>query len=374
MNKILLVSALFLAAALNGLQTPAFAETIQKNDIAISTEQAQSLGIKTIALVSVTQGAGAGFPAKVVIPNNQLRVIGAPLEGLIESVQVAVGQPVRIGETLAELKSPSLVDEQREFLNALSAVQVARSTMGRDKELLKEGIIAKSRYQTTQSVLIQSEAALDEKRQTLALIGMQATEIEELEKGRKITDTVKIISPLDGFVLEQLAIAGQRVEAASPLYKIGSLTPMWLEIQMPAADAVRVKDGDMVITQSHLVKGRVISMGKSLNAANQTMMVRAEITENANKLHPEQLVVAAIEVGGSEEKQWQLPPSAVARHDGKPYVFVKTTEGFRAQEVAVENENASAITISGTLADENQVAVEGVLAVKGKWLGLGGGE
>ena len=171
-----------------------------------------------------------------------------------------------------------------------------------------------------------------------------------------------------------MAIAGQRVSAADPLYKVGFLTPMWVEIQLPAAQAARVKLGDKISIQSSGAGGSVISMGKSLDAANQTIMVRGEITQNADTLHPGQLVVAAIEVAGSGAKQWQLPPAAVARQDGKPYVFVKTPDGFRAQQVTVENENATATTISGPLQDSDLVAIDGVLAVKGKWQGLGGGE
>ena len=363
---------LLCATLLSGHVT--WAQESPQDIIAISAEQARSLGIKTVALASVMQGAGADYPARAVIPNNQLRVIGAPLEGIVEAVLAAAGQPVEKGQILAELKSPALVDEQRQLLNALSAAQVARSALNRDDELLKEGIIAKSRYQATRSAATQAQADLEETRQTLALFGMLPEEIKALENSQKITNTIRIVSPLDGFVLEQMAIAGQRVAAADPLYKVGSLTPIWVEMQLPAAQAARVKMGDKVSIHNSGASGRVISMGKSLDAANQTIMVRAEMTQNADTLHPGQLVVAAIEVAGSGAKQWQLPPAAVARQDGQPYVFVKTPDGFRAQQVTVENETASATTISGPLKDSDQVAIDGVLAVKGKWQGLGGGE
>ncbi len=362
-----------LCATLFGYQV-SWAEDSPQNHIAISAEQASSLGIKTVALASVTQGAGAGYPAMAVIPNNQLRVIGAPLEGIVEAVLVAAGQAVEKGQTLAELKSPSLVDEQRQLLNALSAAQVARGARARDNELLKEGIIARSRYQATNSAATQAEADLEEARQTLALYGMQPEEITALENSQKITNTIRIVSPLDGFVLEQMAIAGQRVAAADPLYKVGFLTPMWVEVQLPAAQAARIKIGDIVSLQNSGASGRIISMGKSLDTATQTIMVRGEITQNVDTLHPGQLVIAAIEVAGSGAKQWQLPPAAVARQDGKPYVFVKTPDGFRAQQVTVENESAAATTISGPLQDSDLIAIDGVLAVKGKWQGLGGGE
>ncbi len=59
-------------------------------------------------------------------------------------------------------------------------------------------------------------------------------------------------------MLEQMAIAGQRVAAAGPLYKVGSLTPMWVEMQLPAAQAALVKLGDLVSIQNSGASGRVI--------------------------------------------------------------------------------------------------------------------
>lgn len=354
--------------------TAASAQDSPQSEITVSAEQAASLGINTVALSAQTQGTGTGFPAKAVIPNNQLRVVSAPLEGTVESVLVSVNQPVKKGDVLAELKSPALVDEQRQFLHAVSQAQVARSALTRDEELLKEGIIAKSRYQATKSAASQAEADLEEKKQALQLFGMLPQEVAALQNNRKLTSVVSVAAPIDGFVLEQMAVAGQRLEAASPLYKIGALSPMWLEIQVPATEAARLQEGSPVTIKESKATGRVISIGKSLNAANQTLMIRAEITENAEKLYPEQHVVASVEITGSGAQQWRLPPAAIARHEGKAYVFVKTPAGFRAQEVKIESENAKDAIISGALAGNDLVAIDGVLAVKGSWLGLGGGE
>lgn len=368
------VAAFFLKDHRMGVGKPESEGAAAPGEILMSAEQMASVGIKTVPLTAVTSGAGAGFPAKAVIPNNQLRVVGAPVDGIIETVQVAVNQPVSEGQTLLEIKSPSLIDEQRQFLHAVSEAQVARSAMARDKELLSEGIIAKSRYLTTQSTAAQAEADLQEKRQALQLFGMQTEEIKTLEESHTLSNTVKVAAPITGFVLEQMAIAGQRIEAASPLYKIGALSPLWLEIHMPADQAARVAEGNTVTVEKAGSRGRVISVGKSLEPSNQTIMVRAEITENTDKIRAEEMVVAAIDVAGSGAKQWQLPLGAVVRQEGKPYIFIKTQKGFRAQTVAVDSESATAVVISAPLSEKDQVAIDGVIALKGAWLGMGGGE
>ena len=45
---------------------------------------------------------------------------------------------------------------------------------------------------------------------------------------------------------QQVAQAGQRLEAYTPIYRIARLDPLWLEIQVPLARAAGVREGARV--------------------------------------------------------------------------------------------------------------------------------
>ncbi|HWQ94065.1 MAG TPA: efflux RND transporter periplasmic adaptor subunit [Gammaproteobacteria bacterium] len=361
------ISALFLM--LSGLHYPA---AYAAEDIALTAEQFKSLGIETSVLAPDLQADGKGLPAQVVIPPAQLQVVSTPLSGLIESLLVAVNQKVQKGQALARLQSPALIEAQRAFLQAGTQEQLARDVLNRDAQLFKEGIIAKSRYSASQNAHAETSANLSERLNMLKLYGINEAAIGRLKASRTLSSVVEIVSPGDGIVLEQVALAGQRVEAGAPLFKLAQLTPLWLEIQAPLSALAGVSEGATVTVPAEEATGKVLSLGSSVAAGSQTVLLRAEITEGVKNLRPGQFVEASISSASPQGKSWRIPNSALVRQQGKAYVFVQTPKGFRAQEVTLMSEGAKQSVISGALQDNNVIAVAGIAALKASWLGLGG--
>ena len=93
----LLLSSIFSATALHASE-----------DIALSVQQAQALDIVNAPLQKQDAALGAGLPAHVVIPNNQMHVVSAPTDGFVQAMLVAVNEEVKQGQALARLQSPAL--------------------------------------------------------------------------------------------------------------------------------------------------------------------------------------------------------------------------------------------------------------------------
>ena len=81
--------------------------------IAISAQQGRALGIETAAVDGGSHGREVGLPARVAVPNDQLRVVSAPVAGLIETLDVAPGQSVKKGPPVARLSGPAIGEAQR---------------------------------------------------------------------------------------------------------------------------------------------------------------------------------------------------------------------------------------------------------------------
>jgi len=60
-----------------------------------------------------SQGREFGLAARVAVPNDQLRVVSAPVAGLIETLDVAPGQSVKKGPPVARLSGPAIGEAQR---------------------------------------------------------------------------------------------------------------------------------------------------------------------------------------------------------------------------------------------------------------------
>lgn len=359
-----------LVAALTLASAPVAAET--SSSIKIDAKQMQSIGVETLPLSSGGDGARRGLPAQVVIPNARIRVVAAPLAGLVQTMAVAPNDNVKQGQLLARLQSPMLVEAQREFLQAATQAQLAQAGFNRDEQLFKEGIVAEGRYQTAKATHAQAAAALSERRQALRLYGMGEGAINALQSGKGMSSTLDIVSPINGVVLEQMASTGQRAEAAAPLYKVANLDRLWLEMQATPAAVVGIAPGAAVSVGA--ASGKVLSVGRHLDAGSQTVMIRAEITQGAESLRAGQYVEAQVAASSGGDRQWQVPTAALARHQGKTFVFVQVKGGFVATEVKLLGEAPIASTIGGNLRGDERIAVKGIAALKAIWTGVGESE
>ncbi len=344
------------------------------DDIALSAKQVQALGITTAALPGKQSGEVSGLPAQVVIPPNQLFVISTPLPAMVEQTLVGVGDSVKKGQPIARLQSPALAEAQRGLLQATVQSQLAKENLSRDESLWKDGIIAESRYRATKGMALEAGAALAERKQMLRLAGMSDAAIAQLQSGNNVSSLLTVTAPIDGVVLEKSASAGQRLDAAMPMFKIAKLNPLALEIQAPLAYIRDLKIGATITVPAYAASGKLIAIGGSLSGANQTILLRAVIQQGAESLRPGQFVEASISTGANGSAQWGIPNSAISRIAGKTVVFVETPKGFRAQAINVLNEGAQNSVISGDLVGDERIAMRGVSTLKSSMMGIGGGE
>jgi membrane fusion protein, heavy metal efflux system len=336
--------------------------------VKLGAAQIQSLGIETAALDARQAGRIQGLPAQVVVPNKQMFVVAAPLAGLMQQVNAAAGATVAKGQSLARFQSPQLAEIQRGYLQALTQLQLAQENLQRDQQLLKEGIIAESRYRTARSQHAEAAAAFAERRQALRMAGVSDA---ALKRQGGLGGTIDIPAPAAGVVLEQMVVPGQRVEAATPLFKVAQLDPLWLEIQLPVAQIHDVSEGDAVAVPAANASGTVIAVGKNVGA-NQTVTVRAQIRAGADRLRPGQFVEATLSPAVAHVRQWSVPNAAVVRHESKVLLFVQSKEGFAAVPVSVVRESPAGTIVTGALKGDERIAVRGVAALKAALAGIGG--
>lgn len=347
----------------------ALAARAGEGEVKIAPEQIKSLGIETTAPASAGSAQITGLPALVMVPNEQLQVVSTPLAGLLYQVLVATHQPVKRGQVLAQVQSPALADLQHTYLQAASQASLARASLQRDEELYREGIIAQSRLLAARSQAVETAADLAERTEALRLAGMSAAAMARLRAGQRVGTLVELVAPLDGVVLEQMAVAGQRLEAAAPVFKVAKLVPLWLEIQVPVARLAEVREGARVFVPAAGASGDVIVVGRSVASGNQTVLVRGRVESGAERLRPGQYVEASLALPGGGAT-FTVPGGALARVAGRPVVFVRTPLGFRAQPVELLGDAAATAVVAGLKGDE-QVAVRGVAALKAALAGIG---
>lgn len=342
--------------------------------VVVNARQIQSLGITTAALPNKQSGEVSGLPAQVVIPGNQLYIISTPMPSMIEQTLVGVGDSVRKGQIIARLQSPALAEAQRGLLQSAVQSTLARENLSRDEALYKDGIISETRYRTTRGQALETQASLAERKAMLRASGMSDAAIAQLQSGNNLSSQFTLTSPIDGVVLEKTASAGQRLDAAVPIFRIARVDTLALEIQAPLSVTRDLKIGADVTIPAHAATGRLTAIGRSLTGANQTVLLRAIILSGTENLRSGQFVEASISTTANSGTQWEIPNSAISRIAGKNVVFVQTPQGFRALHISILNEGAQSSVIQGALKGDEQIAVHGVSALKANMMGIGGGD
>jgi cobalt-zinc-cadmium efflux system membrane fusion protein len=197
--------------------------------------------------------------------------------------------------------------------------------------------------------------------------GLDAQVIRRAEEEATVSETVPVRSPLAGTILDLQTVPGTRVEIGTPLAEVADLSRLWLEIQVPVAQARLVEVGLPVKVVGAGAAGVVTMIEAEISGA-ETVKVRADVEAAGGRLRPGQAVEVWIDAA-TDARQWRVPSAALVWQTGKSFLFVEMPEGFRAQPVTVLNQSAATAGITGELKGDERIATRGVAALKSIWLG-----
>ncbi len=322
-----------------------------------------------IAFLPIERERGAtdlSFPGTVAVPPSQLRVVAAPVDGLIEAVEVAPDEMVSAGQTILRMRSPALVEAQREFISANADATLAQDRLRRAEQLLAARALPERDFLTAENEARTRTYKAEEREHALKLMGMTDTDIEQLRRTRDYLPSIAIVAPKAGFVLSRFTSPGERVAAAEPLFTIAQLEPLWVNIQVPSSRLGSVTVGSPVSLPAFGASGHVIRIGRSVDPATQSVSAIAQIDTNGGSIRPGLAVTAAVRVAQNGIPQWVVPSASVVRHRDRSWIFVRSPNGVRAVPVQVLAENARDASIRADLAPTERVAARGMIALLGE--------
>ncbi|HZR78590.1 MAG TPA: efflux RND transporter periplasmic adaptor subunit [Chthoniobacterales bacterium] len=251
--------------------------------------------------------------------------------GWIENLYVdSTGKQVRKGEPLFDIYSPDLYSAQNEYVLALN--------------------------QTGGSGL--KGSAL----QKLKLFDISQDQIAALEKTRQPQRTLRIDAPIDGIVVEKMAVKGQMVEAGMKLYRLADLSIVWVQSQIYEQDLALLKLGqEAEVSLSYLpdrkFRGRVTYIYPTVDEKTRTARVRMEFHNPGFFLKPG--MFATVELHAELEPEALLvPDTAVLRSGDRNTVFVALENGKfepRTVTIGARGENDTYQVLSGLKESERVV-------------------
>jgi Cu(I)/Ag(I) efflux system membrane fusion protein len=303
--------------------------------VSISPRVVQNLGVRTAE--ARTGALESRFEAVGSVAYNERGVVQlqARATGFVERLHARAPQdPVDKGAPLVELLYPEWAGAQEEYL-----------------------LLRKSRSSDLQSL---AAAA----RQRLVLLGMSETEIAAVELEGRARPRVTIHAPISGVIAELGVREGMTVSPGSMLFKIVDLSTVWVNAEVPEAQAAWVRPGAAVEARvtgypDSVFKGKVGALLPEVNAATRTLRARIELANPGAQLKPG--MFATLSFAGRQGKESVLVPSeAVIRTGQRDVVIVALDEGkFRAAEVQVGREGRGQTEVHKGLKAGDKVVLSG---------------
>ncbi|MDA9524766.1 membrane protein [Bradyrhizobium sp. CCBAU 11434] len=346
--------------------------SMAEDGVKLSPEQATSLGVRVVHPVASPTDKTLPYPAQIVVPTPQLWVVSAPVAGMVTNLSVARGDRVAAGQPLAIMESQGFVSQQRDYLHAVAQEVLVKQQLNRNTQLFQGNAVAQRVLEASQAEARQASIAVAERRQMLRLSGLSDETISRLTNEAAISATLTVAAPRPATVIDIAVSPGQRVEQSAPLIKIAQLSPLWVEIAVPASNIKAIRQGARVEVDGYETPGQVVLVSETTDPATQTVLVRAELP-NSGDLRPGQTAAARISFASKRENAWELPYSALFRRGEQASVFVAMKGGFRLVPVTLLEEDQDHVVISGAITDNDEVAVSGISALRGILLKLGAG-
>jgi RND family efflux transporter MFP subunit len=313
------------------------------NQIKISTDKIQKLGVKTEAasikvLDKVVRAAG-----RIEVDERRVHAITPKFEGYVERLHVsATGQPVAKGQPLFEVYSPELVAAQREYAIAAQGVSALRAG-GAD-----------SRFGMSQL----ADASLAR----LKNWDMSDEQIKALTKSGEAKHSITFRSPVSGIVTEKKAVQGMRFMPGEALYQITDLSSVWVLADVFEQDIGLVKTGAKARVTLDAYPGKpftgdITYVYPTLKAETRTVQVRVELANPGGMLKPG--MFAQVELASAPARRVvTIPLSAVIDSGTRRIALVQVKEGrFEPREVKLGARSDDYVEVLDGVADGEQVVV-----------------
>ncbi|MEE9451692.1 MAG: efflux RND transporter periplasmic adaptor subunit, partial [Gammaproteobacteria bacterium] len=286
--------------------------------------------------------------------NEDLSVVIAPrIEAQVLKRFVQVGDYVKEGQPLVTLTSVSMMDAQSNFILAVQEWE-------RVKELGKKAVSAK-RYQG-------AEIAFKQAYGKLRAYGMLDEQIKALLTEGDIPQAIgefTLLAPRKGRIFKSDFTEGAMIDAGVLLFQIVDESTLWVDARLSNEQAAGVKPGYGVIVFSHDTElaGKVLQRHHQLDEVTRTQIIRIEVPNPQDLLHPGEFVNVKINIGETS-LLLALPEEAVLPiNDGEWVVYSEVKPDlFKQFKVTIKEVVNEMMAVEGVESGMNFV-VEGAFFV-----------
>ena len=286
--------------------------------VSIDPTLLSNLGVRTAAAERGTLPRRIETVGYIGYDEDTLQHVHTRVDGWIEKLATtATGDPVKKGQLLFELYSPTLVNAQQEYLAALASSNSVLKSASRDR---------------------------------LTALGVTDQEIARLDRERVASQRVRVYAQSDGVIAHLGVREGIFVTPATEVMSVARLDRVWVLAEVFERQSAWVAPGQQATVELDYLPGKILRgtvdyVYPELDPKTRTLRVRLRFDNEGETLRPNMFARVVIE-GAAINNIVHVPREAVIRGGSSNRVVVDLGEGrFQSREVSLGIESGDRMAI-----------------------------
>lgn len=319
----------------------------EDNGIHIDSRLTQNTGMRLAKVEMGHLARGLDVVGTLTFNDRLVTIIQARTGGLVERVYArAPNDVILAGTALADLRVPEWYGAQMEYLSLRRSGDTQLAGAARTR---------------------------------LLQLGMSESLVTQTEESGSPQAVVTLTAPQGGVLLELNLREGMTILPGQTLARINGLSSVWLDAEVPEAQASGLAVNQPVsatftIWPGRIFTGRIRALLPTLEQDSHTLQVRTEWSNPEGKMRPG--MYAQVHLQKTLDPDRLLIPSEAIIATGKRNVVIVADDGghFRPAEVTLGQENngqtevlsglqaGEQIVVSGQFLIDSEASLKGVLA------------
>lgn len=239
------------------------------------------------------------------------------VEGIITKTFFSLGDYVKKGQVLAEIKSTELNNLQAENKSLQSQLSVAQRQLQTIQSMYDDGIASHNDLVKAESELEIIKSSLENTKNNLSLFS------PSMEKF-----VFQIKAPTDGYIVTKNVSPGTQISQNNEaLFTISNLKQVWVMANIYSTNLAHIKENMVVSIKTpaypnEIFNGKISAFSQVFDAEEHVLKARIMMENPDLKLKPGMSADIILNKNATGEKMAAIPAGAMIFDDNKNYILI----------------------------------------------------
>lgn len=239
------------------------------------------------------------------------------ISGMVVSTHFSLGDYVKKGQLLAEIKSTELNGFKDELKTSEAELKIAQREFESAQQMFQDGIASQKELLEAQEQVAVLQTKVSSAKSNLAMFN----------SGNK-SGIFRVIAPQDGYIVTKNITAGMTIaDGEEPLFTISDLENVWIMANVYATTMQYVhKNLDVQVSTlaypDEFFEGKISQISQVFDSEERVLKARIEMNNQNMKLRPGMAADVVLNISSDQGSALAIPNTAVIFNNNQNYVVV----------------------------------------------------